>query len=207
MNRLYRSPLIFLGSAALIILLNAVGCAPSAPRSVATGADSSRAGGAKTSGALLPWQSGGLKIAYIRSDVISSEYAEYKDAEAALRNQNRKWMEEVERMEADARRKETELDDLALILSEDRKTELLAEIAKLRDGVQKFRNDVWYDENGQYVKRRKELMEPIDARVNEAIWKVCEDRGLDMVFDTIAGNIVYVKPGLDITQEVLDELK
>jgi len=50
-------------------------------------------------------------------------------------------------------------------------------------------------------------MEPIDARVNDAIWRICEQKDLDIVFDTVAGNIVYVKPGLDITEDVLEELQ
>ena len=73
--------------------------------------------------------------------------------------------------------------------------------------MQKFRQQTWYDENSTYVKRRREIMEPIDARVNDAIWVVAEMENMDMIFDTVAGNIVYVKPAFDLTEKVLEELE
>lgn len=159
------------------------------------------------SGSILPWQSGGMKVGYIRSDVISKEYAEYRDADNSLQEENRRWLSEVEEKEEQVRSKETELNDLALILSDERKQKLQEEITELKKDLQKFKHDTWYDENSRYVQRRKELMEPIDARVNDAIWKVSKAKNLDMVFDTVSGNVVYVKPELDITDEVLEELE
>ena len=161
----------------------------------------------RKSSSVLPWQSSGLKVGYIRSDVISDKYNEYKDAEASLKEQNRKWLSEVDNLDKDIRKRETELNDLALILSDERRTALEDELKEKKKELQSFRDKTWYNEKSEYVKRRRELMEPIDARVNDAIWEVCEGKGLDIVFDTVAGNIVYVKPGLDITEDVLEELK
>ena len=181
-----------------------IGCAGSAP--VKKSADTSQDDG-KSSGSVLPWQTSKLKIGYIRSDVITAKYADYRDADVSLRNQNRKWLKEAEDMEQEIRSKEVEIDDLALILSEDRKKTLIESLNEVRKKLQKFREDIWYSENSEYVKKRKEIIEPIDARVNDAIWIVSEEKELDLVFDTIAGNIVYVDPSFDITQDVLEELE
>lgn len=194
---------VSIGLLALVLMTNIMGCASAGSGSASRTTPGSGGGG----GGLLPWQNSGLKIGYIRSDVISKEYAEYRDAENALQDENRRWQEETEQQEEEITRKQTELDDLALILSEKRKQQLQEEITRLRKDLQKFRHDTWYDENSNYIQRRRELMEPIDARVNDAIWIVAEDRGLDVVFDTVAGNIVFVKPELDITRNVLEELK
>jgi len=156
---------------------------------------------------VLPWQSGGLKIGYIRSDVINRDYPEYRDADNELQFQNRKWLQEAKKLEKQIRKREREQEELSLIFSEERRIEIQAEITSKRKELQKFQNDTWYSDNSSYIKRRREVMEPIDARVNDAIWKVAEERDLDMVFDTIAGNVVYVKPALDITEDVLEELK
>ena len=165
------------------------------------------AGGSGTGGGVLPWRSSGLKIGYIRSDEITKKYGEYKDADNALRRENREWLEQVEKMEQDITRKQQELEELRLILSSERRENLEAEIVEARKDLQKFRHETWYDENSSYIKRRMELMEPIDARVNDAIWKVAEAEGIDVVFDTVAGNIVYVKPDFDLTEKVLEELE
>ena len=159
------------------------------------------------SGSMLPWATSGLKIGYIRSDEISDKYADYRDADNALRTDNRKWLEEVESMGKEITRKEEEFEELSLILSPERKKQLEDELVDLRKALQKFRHETWYDEHSLYIKRRRELMEPIDARVNDAIWKVAEAEGFDIVFDTVAGNIVFVKPEFDITDKVLEELQ
>ncbi|HHE47050.1 MAG TPA: OmpH family outer membrane protein [Bacteroidetes bacterium] len=164
-------------------------------------------GGSGGGGGILPWSSGGLKMGYIRSDEISRKYADYRDADNTLRNDNRKWLEEAENMEKEITRKEEELEELKLILSSERRKQLEDELVDARRALQKFRHETWYDENSLYIKRRLELMEPIDARVNDAIWKVAQAEGFDVVFDTMAGNIVYVKPEFDITDKVLEELQ
>lgn len=180
-----------------------VGCAGNAPQRQR----SNQAGGQQSSATVLPWQSGNLKVGYIRSDLISQEYPDYRDADLTLRNENRKWLQDAAEMEKNVQVKEQELEDLALILSEEQRAKMVKEIQSAREALFKFRNDTWYDEDSNYVKRRKELMEPIDARVNDVIYIVAEEKGLDLVFDSVAGNIVYAKPGLDITTAVLEELK
>lgn len=155
----------------------------------------------------LPWSSGGLKIGYIRSDVITEKYPDYRDADNALRADNRQWLAEADRMELEIQRKETELEELRLILSQERRKELEEELIQDRRELQSFRHQTWYDDNSTYIKRRRELLEPIDAMVNDVIWRVAEEHGLDVVFDTVAGNIVYVKPAYDLTDQVLEELQ
>jgi outer membrane protein len=164
-------------------------------------------GGGGGVSSVLPWRSAGLKIGYIRSDEIMKKYGEYKDADNTLRRENNQWLDQAENMEKEITRQEKELEELNLILSSERKTQLESEIIEARKNLQKFRQETWYDENSLYIKRRMELMEPIDTRVNNAIWTVAEAEGFDIVFDSIAGNIVYVKPEFDLTDKVLAELE
>lgn len=174
-----------------------IGCAGTAPQ-----------GSTKEGRAILPWKSSGaVKIGYVRSDQIVQRYADYRDADNTLKAENRQWLTEAEKLDRNIQRKEAELDDIKLILSEERRKKLEDELVELRREYQKFRNDTWYDDNATYIQRRKELMDPIDARVNEAIWKISEEAELDLVFDSISGNIVYAKDGLDITDRVLEELQ
>ncbi len=146
-------------------------------------------------------------MGYVRSDVISEQYRDYQDADNALQSENRKWLNEVEDMERAITDKEVDLEELSLILSDDQKKQLEKDLVDARKELQRFKHETWYDENSQYIKRRREIMEPIDARVNDAIWKVAEREELDVVFDTISGNIVYVQPEFDITKKVLEELQ
>jgi len=189
--------------AASLSLLLLAGCA-------ATGQVGGTAGGATPAqpvAAPFPWSSGGAKIGYVRTDLISQRLAEYRDADNRLKSENQDWQAEVARMESDVKAKETEFEEIRLILTPERKRELEENLVKMRKELASFRQQTWYDENSKYLKRRKELMEPIDARVNDAIWKVAEAAGVDIVFDTVAGNVVYAKPALDLTEKVLEELQ
>ena len=176
---------------------------------VFAGCAASRSGTSAETGVakVFPWSSGGVKIGYIRSDAIAEKYPDYSDADNTLRSENRGWLAEAEGMEREMRSKETELEELSLILSPQRRQQLEDELVQARKELQQFRHQTWYDDNSTYIKRRKELLEPIDARVNDAIWKVAEEQGIDIVFDTVAGNIVYVKPAFDLTDLVLEELQ
>ena len=100
-----------------------------------------------------------------------------------------------------------EAEELRLILSSEEKQKRDDELTQARKDLQKFRQETWYDESSRYIRRRNELMEPVNARVNDAIWRVAQDKGLDVVFDTVSGNLVYVKPAYDLTELVLEELK
>jgi len=171
-------------------------------------ADTGTSSGGGGGGISFPWRSSGAaKIGYVRSDVVSQQYADYQDADRTLNADNQKWLDQATEMERTIATKERELDEIRLILTEDRLRALEAELVQLRKDMQSFRANTWYNENSTYVKRRKELMSPIDARVNDAIYRVCEEQELDIVFDTVAGNVVYAKPGMDITELVLAELK
>jgi len=185
----------------LFALITFVGCAGAPP------GGSSSTSSSSTGGSVLPWGSSGMKIGYIRSDEITDKHADYRDADNQLREDNREWLDKADLMDAEIVKKEKEMEELSLILGQERKQTLDEEIVDLRKELQKFKHETWYDENSQYIKRRRELMEPIDARVNDAIWKVGEREGYDYVFDAVGGNIVYVNPEHDLTEKVMEELE
>jgi len=171
------------------------------------GAGPGAAPGGKSGATVLPWASGGLKIGYVNSDVIAQRLTEYRDADKILEGENRQWQSEADKMETDIRAKETEFEELRLILSPERRKTLEDELNQKRKDLYKYRQDTWFAENSRYIKRRRELMEPIDTRVTDAIYKVAEAKGLDVIFDAVGGNMVYVNPTFDVTDLVLEELQ
>jgi len=197
MSRVNAAAFALSGLIVLFVMGGFVGCAGTAPGGT-TGTSGS--GG-------LPWGGGGLKVGYVRSDVIMERYPEYRDVDNKLRSESEEWLAETDKMETNILRMESDLEELRLILTTEQKDKREQELVQARKDLQKYRQDTWYDENSRYIKRRNELLEPVNARVNDAVWKVAEDKGLDIVFDTVAGNIVYVKPAFDITDLVLEELQ
>lgn len=155
----------------------------------------------------IGWGGGGAKIGYVRSDVIMQQLQEYRDAENTLQRENQGWLQEAEKMENEIRIKEAQLEELRLILSDERRKALEDELTQMKRELNRYRQQTWYAEDCRYVRRRRELFDPIDAKVTQAVKQVAEEKGLDMVFDTVSGNVVYGKPALDITDLVLEKLR
>ncbi len=65
-----------------------------------------------------------------------------------------------------------------------------------------------FDSDGMLMKRRIELIQPIQERVFAVIGDYAEEHGYDLVLDS-AGNpsLLYFSPGADRTQQIIETLK
>ena len=57
------------------------------------------------------------------------------------------------------------------------------------------------------ARRNDELSGPIVTAIEDATRRVAEKEGFDLVLDAGPGIVVYSKPELDITDEVLEDLE
>ena len=65
----------------------------------------------------------------------------------------------------------------------------------------------YFGPEGELYKKRQSLMKPIQDEIYNAIKKVSEERGYQVIFDRASSaNIVYASPRIDISNEVLDKL-
>jgi len=60
---------------------------------------------------------------------------------------------------------------------------------------------------GEVARMREVLLQPIRAKVNEAIAAVAKEEKLNMVLDKVAGLVLYNEDKADITYKVLDRMK
>lgn len=146
-----------------------------------------------------------LKIGYIHSQRILSEFQESVEAQRTLDDEQKKWVEEARKKEQEITQLEDELENQSLLLSEEKKSERMQEIQSKYMDYQRFQQEIW-GENGKLYQRNKELTQPIIDKVNEVIRKIGEAEDYDIIFDAAVGNIVYAKDDFDITSKVLDEL-
>jgi len=147
------------------------------------------------------------KIGYIDSRKILSSYKEAQDAQERLDKINKEWEAEAREMQKQFQDLGEQLDSQALLLSDERKQEKQQELQNLYLKIQQFQADKW-GQNGEYFKKNQEIMQPVIDKVNAAIKKVGEEQGFDLIFDTVAANIVYASPKMpDLTDIVLEELE
>ena len=146
-----------------------------------------------------------LKIGYIHSQRILSEFQESAEAQRTLDDEQREWLKQAKQMEDEISAMEKELENQSLLLSEEKKAERLQEIQKKYLDYQQFQQEIW-GEQGKLYQRNKELTQPIIDKVNQVIQKIGEDLDYDIIFDAAVGNIVYAKDDYDLTDMVLEDL-
>lgn len=147
-----------------------------------------------------------LKIGYIDSDRILSEYSEFQEARDKLQEEEQAYISEAAVLEDVVLNMRSELSAQSLMLSEESRAEKEQRLEEKILELESFRKEIW-GEGGKLFNRNLELSRPILERINAAIETISEQDGYDMVFDAASGNIVYAKPQYDITQLVLDELE
>jgi len=147
-----------------------------------------------------------VKIAYVNSDRILSEYDEAREAQSKLDIEAKKLEDQYRGMLAKLDSLQKDYERQKMMMSETRRKTKETEIAQLQESIQKFQVEKLGPE-GEIYKKQAELVTPILERVKTVIAKVGKDEKYDFIFDTVAGNILYAEPVHDVTDKVIYELK
>jgi outer membrane protein len=157
-------------------------------------------------GLVFPVLARELKIGYIDSERILSEFEDSKEAQKKLAEESRAWETEAGSMRQQISDMEAELDKQSLLLSEEKKAEKLQELQALYLKFQQFQQEIW-GQDGKLFQRNLELTRPVVEKINAAISKVGDEDGYDFIFDASQGNVVHAKAEYDVTDRVLELLK
>ena len=147
-----------------------------------------------------------LKIGYIDSEKILSQFQDYQDAKRILDQEEQEYSRKAKQMELDIKNLEAEFDANALMWSEEKKMEAQMEGQNLVMRYQQYIEEIW-GQTGKLFQRNLELSKPIIDNINLIIQKVGEEEEYDFIFDATAGNIVHAKPDYDITDRIIEELE
>lgn len=80
-------------------------------------------------------------------------------------------------------------------------------ILKMEQEAEKFQQDI-FGKDGTVIKRRIELIAPIQKRVFAAIDKYAQEKGADLVLDKASNaSVLYNSERSDCTQVIIDRLK
>jgi outer membrane protein len=146
-----------------------------------------------------------VKIGYVDSQRIFSEYQEYQDAQAKFDKDVEAWNAQADQMKGEVDDLTQELESQSLILSPEKKKEKEDYLKAKQDTLRQFL-DATFGTDGKAERRMAELSKPIRDKVLEVIEKIAIDNDYSIVFDAGTVNIAYAKKSLDITDDVLAEL-
>ncbi|HKB88008.1 MAG TPA: OmpH family outer membrane protein [Ignavibacteriaceae bacterium] len=148
-----------------------------------------------------------LKIGYVDSNTIMDNLPDAQDARQKLDALVKEWQAELNKKEADWKAKYDDYEKRKLIMTDQTRTEMEAELTNMEKDISDYREKK-FGNNGELFQKQDELMKPVQNKIFTAIQEIAQDENLDFVFDR-SGDVMllYAKEEYDITNKVLDKLK
>jgi outer membrane protein len=85
-------------------------------------------------------------------------------------------------------------------LTEDARTRLDRELREMQRNVNRQKEDL----RDELSFRRTEEVQKLEDQINQAVQQIARDNGYDLI---LSSPVIYVDPSLDITQQILDQLR
>jgi outer membrane protein len=143
------------------------------------------------------------KYAIIDTKYILEKIPEYKEANKKLEEMADSWQKELDLMQSDLDKLYRQLDAEKAMLTPElmkkREDEIFNKEKAVRD-LQRRR----FGFEGDYFRKKQELVKPIQDKVYNAVQKLATDRLYDFILDKSEGiTVIFADPKLDKSDDVL----
>ncbi len=149
-----------------------------------------------------------LKIGYVDSEVILTQFSEAIKAQGDLDALTNKLSAQLDSMTLVYQQSIADYQKQAETMNDAKKTEVQQKIVKMEQDIMDFRRAKFTQGTGEIYKKQEELFAPIKSKIYAAIENVSKEENMQFVFDK-SGDIIllYADASFDITFKVLDRLK
>lgn len=148
-----------------------------------------------------------MKIGYIQSDYVFSQYEPYQEAQKQLDKILQDENAKVQTMYEDLQAKDQEFQNQQIMMTDEAKRQRSMELQQQYNDLEQYHQSV-FGEEGSLAKKQEELIAPIIDKINEVLMRVAQDDGYDYVFDATGGGpILYANEKHDISDQIIEELK
>lgn len=155
--------------------------------------------------AASPLAAADLRIGYIDSSRIFLEYKDAQEAQARFDRQVQGWRDEAAEKEKLVQQLRQEVRDQAPILSALKRQEKEAALQRSISEYETFIQEIWGPQ-GRATQENTRATEEIVGQVRQVVEKIASQKGLELVFDSASGFLIYADRTLDLTPEVITEL-
>lgn len=155
---------------------------------------------------LIPTLSAAQRFAYVDTEYILNLMPEYNGAQKQLDLLAYDWQKAIESKKAEIEKMKAAYEAEKIFLVDDIKKQRIADITKKEKELLVYQQEK-FGVNGELFKKRKELIQPIQDRIFDAIQKVAKDNALDFIFDKAGGvSMLFTNQKYDRSDDVLEEL-
>lgn len=146
------------------------------------------------------------KIGFIDSDEIIQNMPEYSGIEQRLSLLTENWREEIRQREDEIEDLELEFEAREILFTEEIRTQRINEIEQKRNELDQFIEEK-FGPRGEYFERQKELLEPIQRQIFDALEQIANRDNFDFVFDRSEdARLIFTRDEWNLTEEVMLEL-
>lgn len=149
-----------------------------------------------------------LKIGYVDSETILTQYPESIKAQGDLDALTSKWSAQVDSMTLAYQQAIADYQKQQETMPENKKLEAQQRIVGMEQQILDFRRQKFQQGTGEIFREQERIFAPVKAKIYDAIEKVAKEESMQFVFDK-SGDILllYADAAFDITFKVLDKLK
>ena len=147
------------------------------------------------------------KIGHINSEAIMQTLPEAVDAQKTLDQLVSQWEGELQKMQAEWKRKFDDYDKRKLILTDQVRADAERELRELDQSIADYRNKK-FGQNGELFQKQNEIMKPIQNKIFKVLEEIAKEENYDYVFDK-SGEILllYANDKNDLTQKVIARMQ
>ena len=147
------------------------------------------------------------KLCVIDSEKVFKSIAAYNEAMTSLDKLSKEYQQTVEAKYKQVETLYNQYQAQKASLNESARQSVEQQILTLEQEAQKLQQSLFGTE-GQLMKRRVELIEPVQKRVFAAIEKYAEQNGYDLVLDKASNvSLLYSSKAVDHTQQIIEMVK
>ena len=146
------------------------------------------------------------KIGYVNTDYILSQMPGYDGVQQQLQQISSEWNSQLKVMDKEIQELKNDFQSQKVLYTDEQKEQKQQKIQAQINQRQEFMNQK-FGAKGEYFKKQKELLEPIQQRVFKAINTVAKQQSVDFVFDQAQNaGLLYGNGEFNLNSRVLQEL-
>jgi Skp family chaperone for outer membrane proteins len=149
----------------------------------------------------------GVRIGYIDMEYILESVPEYKEASIQLEGKVQRWKQDIDKKQKEIDQMKLDLSNERVLLTKELIDEREEEIKIKEDEMLQYQQDR-FGPNGDLMIQRRQLVQPIQDQVFNIIQEVAENKKYDFIFDKSADVVMlYANKRNDISDVVLRSIE
>ena len=147
-----------------------------------------------------------VKVGWIELSTVVTQLDDFRQAQAELEDQSRKWQTEIQDMEVKLDSMLQAYQKNQILMNDERRQQTEMEITQYQQSIQTFYMQKMGPE-GELARLNAQKMNPIIQKVYAAVEKVAFQENYDYVMDSEQAGLIYKKEENNLNALVLKQLK